>query len=59
MTRPSEPDPFSPTNHRDPRDEQQPGPACPHCGGGPIVATPLGMACDSCARIVAPVRPRT
>lgn len=30
------------------------GPACPHCGGGPLVAVvPLGVVtCNSCARII-------
>jgi hypothetical protein len=30
-----------------------PGPACPHCGGGPPVHVPtLGLVCKSCARIL-------
>lgn len=30
------------------------GPACPHCGGGPVVPTPVGSVCRSCARVIAP-----
>ena len=27
-------------------------PACPHCGSGPLVPTPIGTVCKSCARTV-------
>lgn len=41
---------------RDPEPEPAPGdpyPACPHCGGGPVVAIVGGAhACRSCARVV-------
>jgi hypothetical protein len=26
-------------------------PQCPRCGGGPLVQTPLGLACHSCAHV--------
>lgn len=33
------------------------GPACPHCGGGPVLPTALGYVCKSCARIIARRQP--
>jgi len=39
-------------------DDPPPGPACPHCGGGPPVPVPrLGLVCKSCARVLVARRP--
>jgi hypothetical protein len=41
-----------PAPQPDPERDPPPGPACPYCGGGPAVATPLGPVCKSCAHII-------
>lgn len=41
-----------PSTPPDPATDPPPGPVCPHCGGGPLVATVLGLVCKSCARVV-------
>jgi hypothetical protein len=36
-----------------PEPHANPGPACPHCGGGPLTSAPgWGIVCASCARVV-------
>lgn len=64
MTAPERPGPERPGPDYPPEwDAEQPdlgdlpgaGPACPRCGGGPVLPVPrLGAVCKSCARVVGP-----
>jgi len=36
-----------------PDDTPPTGPACPHCGGGPLTPTRIGTVCQSCTRVTA------